>query len=267
MIYVTVLLSLIAAQFVTFLVARTLKNPGIVDLTWVLCLTIFPLCLIWARDISPPPLLSGVLTALILLWGARLGGHIFWHRVRPGHVDLRYLDVLPKKSPADWFYFWNFQFQGLLISLLLLPFYNLPTEISFRWLFILGGVCALVGLDIEAKADEQLEDFKKHHKGQVCTVGLWQYSRHPNYFGEFLFWMGMSLCCFQSLDQHWIFLSPACLLMIFYLITGPVTEAGSIQRRGFRYVQYQQQVPFLFPTSWGFWKEVLLFGPIKNRMR
>lgn len=264
MIYVTVLLSLIGAQFVTFMIARTLKNPGVVDLTWVLCLTFFPLCLIWGRDTTPDPLLSWVLSVLIVLWGLRLGGHIFLSRVLPGHVDLRYLDVLPKKSPQDWFYFWNFQFQGLLISVILLPFYDLPATVPYRWLFILGGICALLGLNIEMQADQQLEDFKKDNSQQVCTKGLWQYSRHPNYYGEFLFWLGIALCTFQDLAHHWIFLSPVCLLLIFYFITGPITETGSIQRRGFRYVQYQQQVPFLFPVNWRFWAAVLLFDPIKK---
>lgn len=266
MIYPIVLLSLIGAQTVTFFIAKSLKNPSIVDLTWVLCLTFFPLCLIWGRSNPVDPTLAIAVSALIALWGCRLGGHIFFNTVFLGRVDVRYADILPKNTSQNWFYFWNFQFQGFLISLLLMPFYKLPAVMTYRWLFVLGGIFAVLGLNIEMQADQQLEQFKKTSPNQVCDMGLWAYSRHPNYFGELLFWLGIALCCFQNPHNHWIFISPVCLFFIFYFITGPVTEKGSIQRRGFLYTQYQRKVPFLFPRSLKFWLEVLLFDSVRKRL-
>jgi steroid 5-alpha reductase family enzyme len=265
MIYIIVLFSLMSAQTLTFFIARKIKNPSIVDLTWALCLTFFPVCLIWSRSNSVEPLLAITLSVLIILWGLRLSGHIFMNRILISHIDKRYLDILPQKVSQSWFYFFNFQFQAILISLLLMPFYQLPERIDYRWSFIIGVLCAILGLNIEMRADEQLEEFKKISKTEVCDKGLWAYSRHPNYFGEFLFWFGIALCCFQNHHHHWIFISPACLLFIFYFITGPITEAGSIQRKGVLYTQYQKKVPFLFPRTLRFWSELLLFESIKKK--
>lgn len=265
MIYPIVLLSLMGAQCVTFLIAKKLKNPSIVDLTWVLCLTFFPLCLIWGRRAAVDPTLAMALSVLVFLWGARLGGHIFFNRLFLGHVDQRYSDILPQNTSPQWFYFWNFQLQGFLISLILMPFYKLPASLPSWWAFVIGGLIAIIGLNVEMQADQQLQEFKKHHPQAVCDRGLWAYSRHPNYFGELLFWFGIALSCFQHTHQHWIFISPVCLFFIFYFITGPVTEEGSIQRRGFLYTQYQRSVPFLFPRKIGFWAEVLLFKSVKKR--
>ena len=102
----------------------------------------------------------------------------------------------------------------------------------------------------EALADRPLEWFKKDPKnrGRVCQVGLWRYSRHPNYFFEWLAWMAFALF---ALPSPLGFLSLACpALMLWFLlkVTGiPATEAQALRSKGEAYREYQQSTSAFFP--------------------
>ncbi|HHS8487784.1 TPA: DUF1295 domain-containing protein, partial [Legionella anisa] len=82
---------------------------------------------------------------------------------------------------------------------------------------------------------------------QVCNVGLWHYSRHPNYFFDLLSWIGFALFAIQSNMGYLGLLSPLMLYVIFTRMTGPMTERSSIQSRGQKYIEYQKQTSMLFP--------------------
>jgi steroid 5-alpha reductase family enzyme len=102
----------------------------------------------------------------------------------------------------------------------------------------------------EVIADSQLEGFKgaPGNRGKVCEVGLWAYSRHPNYFFEWLMWVGYALVALFSHPWGWVaFLSPLLMLWLVTKVTGiPPTEAQSLRSRGDAFRDYQRRVsPFV----------------------
>jgi len=98
-------------------------------------------------------------------------------------------------------------------------------------------------------ADQQLARFRADpsNKGQVCDVGLWHYSRHPNYFFEWLHWFSYPLIAFGT-PLSWIaWLGPVVMLIFLYRITGiPYTEKQALKSRGDAYRRYQETTsPFV----------------------
>lgn len=141
--------------------------------------------------------------------------------------------------------------QGLLDVLLSLPFLVLAFDSTSSWRAteILGLVVWAVALLGEGVADRQLKAFKRDpaHRGQVCQVGLWNYSRHPNYFFEWLIWVAYALMAWGAPYGPVGLLSPLLMLFFLYKVTGiPATEAQAIRTKGDAYRQYQATTsPFI----------------------
>jgi steroid 5-alpha reductase family enzyme len=115
---------------------------------------------------------------------------------------------------------------------------------------IIGVVIALMAMLGEMLADYQLNQFKKsaESKGKTCRSGLWRYSRHPNYFFDWLWWSGLALMATQS-PHGWVgWASPMLILWLIFKVTGiPASEAQSLLTRGEEYRQYQQQTSVFVP--------------------
>ena len=112
-------------------------------------------------------------------------------------------------------------------------------------------VVFLVSILGEAIADQQLARFRGEpaNRGQVCRDGLWRYSRHPNYFFEWLHWFAYPLMAVGLGPIGWVTLLGPIVMLIFLLkITGvPPTEARALQSRGERYREYQRTTNAFFP--------------------
>jgi steroid 5-alpha reductase family enzyme len=102
----------------------------------------------------------------------------------------------------------------------------------------------------EATADAQLKRFKSkpENKGKVCNVGLWSYSRHPNYFFEWMIWVSYFIFACAS-PWGWIsIVCPAIILLLLFKVTGiPLTEEQSIRSRGDAYREYQRTTSVFVP--------------------
>jgi steroid 5-alpha reductase family enzyme len=102
----------------------------------------------------------------------------------------------------------------------------------------------------EAVADGQLKAFKKNpaNKGKVCDVGLWNYSRHPNYFFESMIWIGYALVALNG-DYGWLgLLSPITITLLLFRVTGiPLTEQQAIRSKGEAYIEYQRTTSMFVP--------------------
>ncbi|CAM2742680.1 DUF1295 domain-containing protein [Legionella worsleiensis] len=228
-------------------VYRYLKNPSVVDVGWASGLTLSGLIYLFANPVSSRSLILGF---ILLLWGGRLGIYLWYTRIRLGHVDPRYTSLSEQwKIAKPLGFFLNFQIQGVLITLVALPWYFCGTSlVGYLTLFDYCGILLVIaGLTGETLADMQLQHFKKSPSGAVCTVGLWNYSRHPNYFFEWMVWCGFSLFALSHSYGFVGFISPLTLYLIMTQITGPMTEAGSIKSRGQAYVDYQKTTPMFFP--------------------
>jgi steroid 5-alpha reductase family enzyme len=106
-----------------------------------------------------------------------------------------------------------------------------------------------MSLSGEALADRQLESFKRdpQNRGRVCDVGLWRYSRHPNYFFEWLIWLSYALYASTSPAGWAAWIAPALILYFLLRVTGiPATEAQALRSRGDAYRRYQARTsPFV----------------------
>jgi steroid 5-alpha reductase family enzyme len=108
----------------------------------------------------------------------------------------------------------------------------------------------IVAFTGEVTADRQLERFKSDaaHGGHACQVGLWRYSRHPNYFFESLMWMAYATFASASPGGWTAFLCPATMIFLLFKVTGiPRTEAQALRSRGDEYREYQRTTSAFVP--------------------
>jgi steroid 5-alpha reductase family enzyme len=121
---------------------------------------------------------------------------------------------------------------------------------GFNLFDIAGLILWLIGLTTEAIADAQLRRFKSQptNRGQVCDRGLWRYSRHPNFFGEWLMWCAYALIASSAPDGYWAWFAPALMLLLITRVSGiPPTEAQSLRSRGDAYRAYQRRTSAFVP--------------------
>jgi len=147
--------------------------------------------------------------------------------------------------------FLMFQFQGFLIAVLSLPIVmiaiNNRTSLSFYEIF--GTIICLTGFIGESTADQQLKDFTSDasNKNKTCSVGLWNYSRHPNYFFEWVVWMGIF---FMSLGCSYSIIFIYCPLIMLFLLTQvsgiKLSEQYSVKNR-IDYKLYQKTTSAFVP--------------------
>ena len=249
----------------TWLAAWKIDNWSIVDVVWsygfaILIALPFAVGAAAAGWSSLPsrwlddPLLW--LSAAMVLWSLRLGTHLGIRVL--GHLDkedgryLRMREVHGKRMAWKMAIFYLQQAVALVV--LMLPFYAASTDAEGQRagaVHLAGLVLFLAGLAFEATGDSQLARFKADpaNRGKVCDVGLWAWTRHPNYFGEFLIWLGFALLSFTPnlLGIPGLL----CAGVILYLVTNvtgiPLTEQQLLTSKGDAYRDYQGRVSAFWP--------------------
>jgi steroid 5-alpha reductase family enzyme len=242
-----VYLYLVIQMVIVWALYRWLKNPGIVDVGWELGLVVAGLIyLTWV----PWNFRLTIIALLLILWGVRLGGYIFYTRILKGHVEKRYFKLTENWKVAQSLgFFLNFQLQGVFILVLSIVFLFAARNPAPQpgWLDWIGVCIALIGIVGETVSDWQLYQFQQHPVGKICQRGLWNYSRHPNYFFEWIIWCGFSLFALHT-SWGWIgLIAPLTLYLLMTRVTGPVTEECSIASRGEAYSEYQKTTNMFFP--------------------
>lgn len=188
-----------------------------------------------------------------LAWSVRLGLYIFV-RVLRAHPqeDPRYRSLRERWSGSAGF-LWFFEIQAIVAVLFSMPFAMASVNPSPRMgaLEIAGLALALCATAGEWISDWQAQAFKRRHahgRSAILNVGLWRYSRHPNYFFESLVWWGFFLA---ALDFPYGWMTAICpLLMLYFLlrVTGiPLTEKHSLESRGDAYREYQRTTSRFIP--------------------
>ena len=229
---------------------RRTRNAGIVDVVWAGGLG--GLALFHATCASGWPGRRWIVALLAGVWSLRLTMHLV-ARVRREAEDGRYADMrrtLGERFDGRMFFF--FQAQALLAALLSLVYWipSTASDAGFAprdWI-ALGIACiALAG---EALADRELRAWRSDpsNKGRTCRAGLWRYSRHPNYFFEWLQWCAYPVLSI-GLPLGWItWFAPALMLFLVLKVTGiPPTEAQALRSRGADYRDYQRTTNAFFP--------------------
>ncbi|MGQ3891758.1 DUF1295 domain-containing protein [Legionella sp. CNM-4043-24] len=247
MIIFIVFLVITAHMFLIWVWYRVTNNPSVVDVGWASGLTLSGLIYLSQSAVSVRTVVFG--TALVL-WGLRLGGYLWWTRIRQKHVDKRYMALSQSwtvKKPLGFFI--NFQLQGVFIFVVSISWYfislNPAQNISF--IELAGLILFTFALAMETLADLQLQQFKKSPSGKVCNQKLWRLSRHPNCFFDWLVWCSFTFFAISSPYGLLSVISPLALYLIMVHMTIPVTEGESVKARGQAYIDYQSTVPAFFP--------------------
>ena len=241
-----------AVMLVIYVWAYRIKNAGVVDIFWAFNFSIIAILLYFLGDgLQQRKLL---ICSMILLWSLRLGIYLL---IRVGsHLDVE--EGRYKKMREEWgesvnrklFVF--FQAQALSNIYLTIPFFLIAfnKKEGLSILEYIGAAVWAISILGEAIADGQLKAFKKNpaNKGKVCDAGLWNYSRHPNYFFESMIWIGYFLVSLNA-DYGWLgILSPLTITLLLFRVTGiPLTEQQAIRSKGDLYKEYQRTTSMFVP--------------------
>ncbi len=216
-------------------------GPGFAVVAWI--------CWIYAE--GPDDARSVALLALITLWAVRLAVYMVARKLREPHEDPRYAKLRRAWEPGFWWksLFVVFLLQALLQWILTAPAQRalLAPPQAFEIVSALGLVLAVAGLAIEATADAQLDRFRRRNpRPALCDTGLWAWSRHPNYFGEILFWWGVWLVAMPAADW-WTIVAPLLLTALLRYVSGvPMLEDHLTETRP-DFERYRQATPMLIP--------------------
>ncbi|MGB3209407.1 MAG: DUF1295 domain-containing protein [Desulforhopalus sp.] len=230
---------------ILFVLSLFLRDNSIVDVFWGLG---FLQVAIHSLYLSPSLLLSQLcLVFLIGLWALRISGYILSKKLLSPGEDRRYAKW---RLEWKWFYVRSF-FQIYVLQMILLLIVASPIvlfnlyPIAMNVVIGAGITVSLAGLVFESVADWQLHAFVKNkQEGEIMTSGLWKYSRHPNYFGESVFWLGIGLI---GVSVSWLALTGFFVITILlrYVSGVPLAEEGYENNK--KYQEYAQNTPPFLP--------------------
>ena len=237
-------------QWVAFIPARLLQSERFYDLTGSLTYIAVTL---GAISVAPAP--SGaqwLIAIMIFVWAGRLGSFLF-RRIHTAGGDQRFDHI--KISSSRFFVAWTLQGAwGVMTSCAALTAILSIEPTALGAVYVIGAVMWAAGFAIEVMADRQKSRFKadRANEGRFINTGLWARSRHPNYFGEILLWVGIAVMAIPYLSgtQWVVMLSP---LFVYALLTR-ISGIPTLVRRGQAlwgddpaYQDYLSSTPLLVP--------------------
>ncbi len=237
-------------QWIVYIPSFLLKTEKFYDLTGSLTYTtVILLALLMA---SRYDLRSVILTVLVLIWTSRLGFFLF-RRIKREGEDTRFKEI--KQSAARFLLTWTLQ--GLWVSFTAAAALGAITAdqgIAFGAWGIAGLCVWILGFSFEAIAEFQKSRFTSDpaNADRFINVGLWSVSRHPNYFGEIVLWIGIALIAFPALNG-WAYvtlISPVFVALLITQISGvPLLEKFADDKWGGQeyYEEYKKSTPVLVP--------------------
>ncbi|MDB5564980.1 MAG: hypothetical protein JWP84_1546 [Tardiphaga sp.] len=250
---ITVSLSILMAG--AWVVQQRSGNSGWVDTIWTFSLGLVGAgSALWPAAGASPNARQWLVAALVTIWSLRLGSHI---AARTAKItdDPRYAAFAREwgvDSPRKMFVFLQNQGFGSVPLVFAIFVASRFPDPALRLQDYLGVLILLAGIAGEALADAQLKTFRTNpaNKGKVCDIGLWRWSRHPNYFFEWFGWLAYPVIAL-SLDYPWglaTLLAPLFMYWILRHVTGvPPLEDQMLRSRGDRYREYQSRTSVFFP--------------------
>ncbi|MEO6064261.1 MAG: DUF1295 domain-containing protein [Lysobacterales bacterium] len=245
------IVAIAAASVMTLAWLRQLRthNAGWVDVIWASMTGAAAIGYgVGGNGAFEPRLLTALLGGL---WGLRLASHLA-RRLYGEPEDSRYASMRERTNGDQRGFIVMYAVQATLVVVCSLPFFasaSNPVAGLTAWA-IAAIVVWIVAVGGETIADSQLARFRSApmNRGRVCDVGLWKYSRHPNYFFEWLHWFTYALLAIGSPIQWLAWLGPVLMFLLVYFVSGvPFAERASLRSRGDAYRDYQSRVSKFFP--------------------
>jgi steroid 5-alpha reductase family enzyme len=251
----------LAATAAVFAAAMAVANSSLYDPYWSVVPPVVAIA--WtaqAGDLSDGQHVRQVLVlGVVLLWAARLTGNwaVGWRGLT--QEDWRYVDM--RTSTAGRLPWWLVSLVGVMVVPTLIVFAGMlplwpalaDPDNGLGVLDVVATVLGLAAVTVEFVADNQMRAFARDpaNHGRSADVGLWRWSRHPNYLGEIAFWWSLWLFALAADPSWWWTVAgPIAMVALFEGVSIPMMETRSAQRRG-DYADYQRTVPRLLPLRFG----------------
>jgi steroid 5-alpha reductase family enzyme len=244
-------LCLMAVLFaLVWVICVRVRNYGFLDAMWSLSIAI--LAPLYALLGSGDPARRVAFAAVGIAWSLRLGLYILIRVWRHHPEEDRRYRTLRQEWPGPGRFLLFFELQALIAVVFSLPFLlaSQNARPGFAGIELAGLAVAIIGIIGESTADWQAQRFKgiPANRQRVVDVGLWHYSRHPNYFFESVVWWGFFLAALGSPYGWSTLLCPLLMLYLLLKVTGiPLTEKHSVESRGDAYREYQRTTSRFIP--------------------
>lgn len=191
-----------------------------------------------------------LIVALVTIWGLRLSIYLFWRRIGKGE-DYRYVRMRERFGPS---FPWTSLVVVFLLQAVLAWIVSFPVQAGQTGTSGLGPLDAIgvglwaIGLAFETVGDLQLARFKADpaNRGRVLDQGLWRYTRHPNYFGDFVVWWGLFLIA-VSAGAPWTVFGPVVMSVLLIRVSGAALLERTITDRRPEYAAYIRRTSGFFP--------------------
>ncbi|GAA1640217.1 DUF1295 domain-containing protein [Actinoplanes couchii] len=243
----------VAATLLVFAAATAAENASLYDPYWSVVPAV--IVVVWILTAGGGTARQLAVLLLVAVWAVRLTAN--WARSWQGltHEDWRYEQLREDGPPGVPF--WLVNLVGIHLVPTLVVFGGLlavwpavtVTDRGFGLLDVLAVLVTAAAILIETTADRQLHRFAAEpgNRGRIIDEGLWQYSRHPNYLGEILFWWGLWLFGLAAAPSWWwTVIGPIGMVLLFVFVSVPMMDRRSLARRP-DYARHMRRVPALLP--------------------
>jgi steroid 5-alpha reductase family enzyme len=246
--YINLLIADVAATAFVFLFSVILKNASVYDPYWSVQPPVILACLMIESGASAAGI---VITAAVSVWALRLTANWAYTFGDLTHQDWRYT-MLSEKCGA---FYPIINFLGIhLVPTLVVYLCVLPAAFVIRlgaelsWVALFPLLLSLFATAMQGIADFQMHKFRKSGVGGFIRVGLWRYSRHPNYLGEILMWWGVGIYSVILLAGYaYLLVGALANTLLFTFVSIPMAEKKQARKNGFD--EYKRQTRFLLPVK------------------
>jgi steroid 5-alpha reductase family enzyme len=246
--YSYALLPVVLVAVIAWLVSLARNDVSIVDSLWSLMFVLIAITYAWLSESSSARTI--LVLGLVSLWALRLSVFITV-RNHGEPEDHRYQAIRRNNEPGFRFksLYIVFGLQGLLVAIIAMPLASaMHSSSPLGWLDMVGIGLWLIGMTFEVVGDAQLSRFrsKPENQGKVLDSGIWRFTRHPNYFGEFTLWWGFYLVAVAA-GGWWTILSPVLMSFLLLKVSGVSLLEKDIGDRRPAYADYISRTNAFFP--------------------
>lgn len=239
------------ATIIVFLFSLLFNNASVYDPYWSVAPVIITVAYFLMNKKEETSILVYLFVILVILWGLRLTINCYVSFKNIKSQDWRYTMIFNKHPKLKLL----LNFFGIHLMPTIVVFIGLMPGLLFlesqtgSFMTIISLIVMALAIIIEAISDIQMKKFRKddNNKGKIIRTGLWKNSRHPNYFGEILFWVGVFLTYFSSYESSLFFVtSPLIMFLLFSFVSIPMMEKRQLQNKT-GYKEYMEITNALLP--------------------